>query len=44
MCAGVYSSIPEQLKVNAVTTAAGSAMEEGYYASPKHFEQVLQTV
>ena len=37
----VYSSIPDQLKVNAVATAGGG-LEEGYYASPKHFEQVLQ--
>ena len=32
------------MKVNTVATAAGSGagLEEGYYASPKNFEQVMK--
>ena len=44
---GVYSSIPDQLKVNTAGTVTGSGagLEEGYYASPKStFEQVYNII
>ena len=42
---GVYSSIPDQVKVNTVATAAsgGAGLDESYYATPKStMEQVRE--
>ena len=44
---GVYSSIPDQVKVNTVATAAsgGAGFDESYYATPKStMEQVLYSM